>query len=162
MLWGRHGLWGAGLASNPVTMFEDVVRVPLIFNWPGRTPVQASRPEVVSLYDVLPTVCDAVNAAEPEGRNLCGRSFLPVIEGKPMPKKEPWRNLVFGHYRNTGMARDNRYKLVYRNDGQGPNELYDLARDAGEKTNLYANPQFITVRDRLTHDLVRWRKQYSS
>ena len=79
-----------------------------------------------------------------------------------MPKKQPWRNLVFGHLRNTEMARDNRYKLVERNDGKGPNELYDLRVDTREKVNQYANPQFVTVRDRLGRDLQTWRKQYSS
>ena len=47
------------------------------------------------------------------------------------------------------MARDNGYKLVLRNDGKGPNELFDVVGDPREKVNQYENPQFITVRDRL-------------
>lgn len=160
-LLGRHGLWSKGLASDPINMYEEVMRVPMIVNWPGRAPVESTRPEMVSFYDVLPTIVDAVDGQLPN-RNLCGRSFLPIITGTPLPKKEPWRNLVFGHYRNTEMARDNRFKLVQRNDGKGPNELFDLRADAREKVNLYENPQFITVRQRLAADLNRWRTQYSS
>lgn len=161
-LLGRHGLWSKGLASDPPNMYEETMRVPLIVNWPGRVPVEAARPELVSFYDVLPTLCAALETPPPTGRNLCGRSFLPILTGGGMPKKEPWRNLVFGHLRNTAMARDTRYKLVLRNDGQGPNELYDLRIDAREKVNQYANPQFVTVRDRLARDLQTWQRQYAS
>jgi hypothetical protein len=79
-----------------------------------------------------------------------------------MPKKEPWRNLVFAHLRNTEMVRDNRFKLVLRNGGKGPNELFDLRNDAREKVNQYPNPQFVTVRDRLAGDLKTWRQKYST
>jgi hypothetical protein len=58
------------------------------------------------------------------------------------------------------MARDLRYKLVVRNDGEGPNELYDLRVDPRENANQYSNPQFITVRDRLAKELEAWRKKY--
>jgi hypothetical protein len=59
------------------------------------------------------------------------------------------------------MARDNRYKLVLRDEGKGPAELYDLVADRHEKTNQYANPQFVSVRDRLAAELAAWRKKYS-
>jgi choline-sulfatase len=160
-LLGRHGLWSKGLASDPINMYEEVVQVPMIWNWPGKTPVQASRPELVSFYDVVPTVCDALDVPVPE-RNLCGRSFLPLLQGRAFPPKQAWRNLVFGHFRNTNMARDNRYKVVLRNGGKGPNELFDLRADVHEKQNQYDNPQFVSVRDRLTRDLETWRKQYSN
>lgn len=161
-LLGRHGLWSKGLASDPINMYEESMQVPMIWNWPGKTPVQATRPELVSFYDVLPTLCEALDVPAPANRNLCGRSFLPLLQGRPLPPKQAWRNLVFGHFRNTEMARDNRYKLVLRNGGKGPNELYDLRTDIREKQNQYDNPQFVSVRDRLTRDLEGWRKQYSN
>jgi arylsulfatase A-like enzyme len=161
-LLGRHGLWSKGLASDPINMYEEVVQVPMIFNWRGRSPVEAARPELVSFYDVLPTLCEAAGAPIPKDRNLCGRSFLPLVTGRSFPKKHPWQNLVFGHFRNTEMARDNRYKLVWRNDGKGPNELYDLRTDPREKHNQFDNPQFITVRDRLAAALDTWRKRFSN
>jgi arylsulfatase A-like enzyme len=80
---------------------------------------------------------------------------------RPQPRNASWRNLVFGHFRDTEMARDNRYKLVVRNGGKGPNELYDVRTDPREKTNQYDNPQFVTVRERLAKELADWRQQYS-
>jgi arylsulfatase A-like enzyme len=160
-LWARHGLWGADHASEPANLFDDALRVPMIWNWPGRVPIEGARSEVVSSYDFIPTVCEAVGAPAP-AKNLCGRSFLTIVTGGIPAKKEAWRNLVFGRLRNMGMARDNRYKLVLRNEGKGPNELYDVRVDSREKTNQYDNPQFLTVRDRLAGELAAWTRKYSA
>jgi arylsulfatase A-like enzyme len=161
-LLGRHGLWSKGLASDPINMYEEVIRVPFILSWPGKIPTEAMAPELVSFYDVMPSLCSAVGVTPPSGRNLSGRNFMPIAKRDPLPKGERWRNLVFGHFRNTEMARDNRFKLVLRNEGSGPNELFDLTKDARERTNLYDNPQFITVRDRLSKEIAAWRKQTSA
>ena len=160
-LLGRHGLWSKALASDPPNMYEEVVKVPLLISWPGKIPTGEVAPELISFYDVLPTLCEAAGVAPPSGRNLMGRSFLPLAKRDPLPKDKPWRNVVFGHFRNTEMARDTRYKLVLRNEGKGPNELYELARDPREKVNRYDDPQYITVRDRLAAELAEWRKRKS-
>jgi arylsulfatase A-like enzyme len=160
-LLGRHGLWSKGLASDPINMYQEVVETPMIWNWPGRVPPEAMRPEVVSSYDLLPALCAATGTQAPTNRNLCGRSYLPIATNTPFPRKQEWRNLAFGHFRNTGMARDSRYKVVVRDGGDGPGELYDLRTDPREKTNQYDNPQFVTVRERLRKELDAWRKKYS-
>jgi arylsulfatase A-like enzyme len=161
LLLGQHGVWGRGLASDPVNMYEEAMGVPMIWSWLGRIPPTNSRPELISSYDLFPSLCEAAGAPLPQGRNLCGRSYLPLALNQKLPKKEPWRTTVFGQYRNTEMARDNRYKLVVRDEGKGPGELYDLTADPREKVNHYANPQFVSVRDRLSADLAVWRKKYS-
>jgi len=159
-LLGRHGLWSKGLASDPINMYEEVMATPMIWNWHGKVPPQAVRPELVSFYDLLPSLCEATGSPVPQDRNLCGRSYLALATGRPLPRKQPWRNVVFGHFRNTEMVRDTRYKLVLRNEGQGPNELYNLRADPREKVNLYDDPQFVTVRDALTRELETWREKY--
>ena len=141
-------------------MYDEAVATPMIWSWPGHIPAQAVRPEMVSTYDFLPSVCDLLGA-QPAGRNLCGRSYLLVATGKPLPKKQPWRTTVFSHYQDTDMARVLRYKLVVRNQGKGPGELYDLVADPGEKANQYENPQFMTVRASLTDQLATWKQKFS-
>jgi arylsulfatase A-like enzyme len=158
-LLGRHGLWSKGHASDPINMYDEVMQVPMLFSWWGRVPAESTRPELISSYDLVPTLCESTGAALPSGRNLTGRSYLALAQNRPLPKREAWRNLVFGHFRNTEMARDNRFKVVLRNDGTGPNELFDLTKDPREKTNQYDNAEYVTVRDRLTRDLAAWRKQ---
>ena len=160
-LLGRHGLWSKGLASDPPNMYEEVVNVPMIMTWPGRIPVESARPELVSFYDVMPTFCELFGAPAPQ-RNLCGRSFLPLVARQAGVKPPSWRSTVFAHLRNTDMARDNRFKLVIRNSGAGPNELFDLRTDPREKVNQYSNPQFLTARERLAGELKQWKAGYAS
>ncbi len=160
-LLGRHGLWSKGHASNPINMYEEVMQVPMIWSWPGRIPVQAARPELVSFYDFLPTLCEAAGVEPPKDRNLCGRSYLPLLLNRPLPRKNPWPDLVFGHFRYTEMARDKYYKVIVRERGTGPGELYDMRKDPRERVNLYDDPGFVTVRTRLEKRLAEWREKYA-
>ena len=160
-LWGRHGLWDSGGASDPPNMFDEAVATPMLWSWRGHIPAVAHRPELVSAYDFVPTVCDMLSLNLPQ-RNLCGRSYVPLVEVKPLPAKSPWRKSVCAHLGNTGMAREDRYKLVSRNDGKGPNELYDLVIDPVEKDNQADNQQFLTIHNELTGILDKWKKDYST
>jgi arylsulfatase A-like enzyme len=160
-LLGRHGLWSAGHASNPPNMYEEVIGVPMLWSWPGKIPAEASVPEVVTSYDFLPTICELTGAAVPD-RHLSGRSYAPLVLRQPLPKKQPWRNVIYGQLRNTDMVRDSRFKLILRNGGQGPNELFDLDNDRAEKKNLYDSPDFLTVRNALTKEIAGWRQRTSA
>ena len=75
-LLGRHGLWSKGLASDPINMYDEVVQVPLILSWPGKIPTGEMAPEMISFYDVLPTLCEATGSTPPSNRGL-GRPKLP-------------------------------------------------------------------------------------
>jgi arylsulfatase A-like enzyme len=160
-LFGRHGLWGSGDASDPINMYEEVISTPMVWSWAGHVVPLATRPEMVSAYDLVPTICDITPAELPLG-NFCGRSYLALATGKPLPKKQPWRTTVFAQYDDTAMARSDRYKLVQRNEGKGPGELYDDKVDARERVNQYDNPQFMTVKASLQTDLSKWKQKYSA
>jgi arylsulfatase A-like enzyme len=157
-LFGRHGLWASGDASDPVNMYEEAIATPMVWSWSGHVVPLATRPEMVSAYDLVPTICDITPAQLPE-RNLCGRSYLALAGGKPLPKKQPWRTTVFAQYGDTAMARSDRYKLIARHEG---GELYDDKVDPREKLNQYDNPQFMTVKASLQAELGKWRQKYST
>jgi arylsulfatase A-like enzyme len=156
-LLGRHGLWGDAGASDPPNLYEEVVNVPLIWSYPARVPPSTMQVGLVSAYDLLPALCDFLSVQPPAG-SLHGRSYTLLATGKPFPKKQSWRTTVFGHYGNTEMARVERYKLVLRDEGKGPGELYDLRVDAAETVNRYDDPQFEDVKSSLTGRLAEWRK----
>jgi arylsulfatase A-like enzyme len=158
-LLGRHGLWGDGLASDPPNMFDEVLQVPVIWQWQGHIPPEAIRPELVRSFDFFPTVCELTHTAPPAASTTYpGRSYRPAVVNEPFPKKHPWSNILYGEFDKARMVRDKTYKLVLR-DG-GPNELYDVIHDTGEKANLYANTQYLGVRDGLTQTLETWSKQF--
>jgi arylsulfatase A-like enzyme len=160
-LFGRHGLWASGDASDPVNLYEEAVATPMVWSWAGHVVPMATRPEMVSAFDLVPTICDITPAGLPE-RNLCGRSYLALASGKPLPRKQPWRTTVFAQYGDAAMARSDRYKLIVRNEGKGPGELYDDKVDPREKLNQYENPQFMTVKASLLAELGKWKQKYSA
>lgn len=154
VLLGHHGLWGDGHASAPPNMFEEVVGVPLFWNWAAGVPPGAVRPEVVSLCDVSPTICELTGAPVPAGPSS-GRSIVNAVLGRKYPKKKPWRDRAYAALDDTRMARDSRYKFVLR--ANGPNELYDLDNDPTEQINRADDPEFIGVRADLTRELNNWK-----
>ncbi len=156
---GRHGLWANGLGSDPDNMFEEVTATPMIWNWPGVVPVQGVRPETVSSLDLVPSLCDAVDATVPDG--LVGQNYWPWLNARYKPKniggaKAPKAGTVFAEWKDTVMARDARYKLVMR--GARAAEFYDMRNDPGEGTNQIANPAFVSERQRLAEEIAEFRK----
>jgi arylsulfatase A-like enzyme len=163
-LLGRHGYWSKGLASDPINMYEEVMRVPLLLRWLGVIPPGKVRRELVSFYDFLPSILDMLELPLPKGRNLCGRSYWPVATTRALGH---WDNRVFGYFRNTAMVRENQYKLVLRNmspghGAKGPNELWDLEADPAEHSNRIEDRSLGHVRSRLAKDLEAWIKKFSS
>lgn len=159
MMLGQHGLWGSARGSETISGYEGVVRVPMIWNWPGEVPVQSARPEVLSHYDLLPTLAEICGANLP-GKALCGRNVSKIIQNEPLGKKERWHDLVFSQFGSADLIRDNRYKLILRNNGEGPNEMFDLRSDPRELVNQYENPQYVTVRDEMAAAIRTWREKY--
>ncbi len=158
-LLGHHGLWSNGLASEPDNMYDEVVGTPMIWNWPGVVPVQGTRPETVSALDLVPSLCEAVNATAPDG--LVGQNYWPWLNARYQPRKiggttAPKASTCFAEWRDTVMARDSRYKLVMR--GARVAEFYDLKNDPAEQTNQAANPTFISERQRLMAEIAAFRK----
>ena len=154
-LLGRHGLWGGATAADPVNLYEEVVRTPLIWTWPSRFPPQTVRNEVVNSYDLMPALCELTGVAPPAGSHV--PSYLPFVYGRRLGKKQTWPDLAFGRIRDAEMARDDRYKLILRNQGKGANELYDETADPKEQVNQVDNPKFVNMRERLTGQLAAWR-----
>jgi arylsulfatase A-like enzyme len=158
---GDHGdLGGAhGLPYKGPAMYEELVRVPLVIAWPGRI-VPGRSDALVSLIDLLPTVCALASVSAPSG--LDGVSLQPVLEGRAAGV----RDMVVGEYYGKQawrvpirMVRTDRWKYVrYRSDGE---ELYDLETDPGELRNLAAEASAGAQRARLSRALDDWMRRTS-
>ncbi|HSW46430.1 MAG TPA: sulfatase-like hydrolase/transferase [Phycisphaerae bacterium] len=152
---GHHGLVGKGNASNPRNMYDTSMQIPLIFRQPGRVPGGAETDAMFSAYDFVPTVLDYMGLPPSSGRNLPGKSFARVVRGED--RKGPV-DAVFGEYGRARMIRTDRWKLVHRADG-GPDELYDLQADPGEKTNLADKPELRKTYVELRTRIFKWFEQ---
>ena len=57
--------------------------------------------DMIGGYDLLYTLCAAADVTPP-ARNLCGRSYLPLVQGRSFPKKNPWRTIIYGSFSGAG------------------------------------------------------------
>jgi arylsulfatase A-like enzyme len=132
---GHHGIYGKGNGTFPQNMFDTSVKVPTLISRPGYVPQGEVCGELLSHYDVMPTLLDylGMEHSEAEAKKLPGRSFARLLRGKPLEARK--HVVVYDEYGPVRMIRNREWKYVHRYP-YGPHELYDLANDPGEKSNL--------------------------
>ena len=146
---GRHGLWGKGLAA-----YDDHQRIPAIASWPAAQKSAVGRTRsTFNLVDVMPTFLDAAGILLPP--HTQGISQLPVIRGETEMLRD-WTLVDFlatVHLHQQTFVKGDWKLVVYRHADYG--ELYDLADDPDQHTNLFDRSDARGTRDRLMQDLVR-------
>lgn len=156
---GHHGIWGKGNGTFPQNMYDSSVKVPANWSHPGRITEGAVRRELVSGYDFMPTLLDYVGLENPDAATLPGASFLGLLSlGKDVAQRE--HVVVFDEYGPVRMIRTEDWKYVHRLP-YGPHELYDLARDPGERVNLVDDPVHAERRAVLERQLRDWFLRYA-
>ena len=73
---------GRRLSGEKGSMLEGGALVPLIANWPGKTPVGKVSADMIDSSDLLPTLAEIAGAKLPESTILDGRSFAPQLHGQ--------------------------------------------------------------------------------
>ena len=129
---GQHGIWGKGNATTPQNMYDTSVQVPAIVSYPG-TVTPGTSEEMLSGYDVMPTILELLDLGDDLPDGLPGRSFLDVLTTGTATKERPV--VVYDEYGPTRMIRTRRWKYVHRYP-YGPHELFDMVDDPGERRNL--------------------------
>jgi len=156
---GQNGLWGMGDHTDPVSGFELMMQIPLIFRHPGGIPAGRTSDLIVSNYDFMPTVLGYLGLGEkmPREPKSPGRDFSPVLAGK-----EPiaWENVMFYEFEILRAVRAERWKYVARFP-DGPFELYDMENDPQERVNLYGQPGMEAIRDEMAARLTAFFDEYA-
>ena len=128
---GHHGIWGKGNGTRPPNMYDTSVKVPCIMVQEGRLPAGVTNQDLLSGYDIFPTILEYLGiSAEPTHRKP-GSSFNAVLEGKHLPPDR--KVVVYDEYGPVRMVRTRDWKYVHRFPS-GPHELFDLRNDPGERT----------------------------
>ena len=137
---GDHGegLGDKVETGHGIFIYEETLRVPLIFYNRRIFPRSQVIESVVRLVDIAPTILDAAGLSG-EAANMQGRSLIDWIKGK---ERKDLDSLVETHY-----PRDNfgwselvglvagPWKII-----QAPRpEFYDLENDPGEKKNIFGS-----------------------
>ena len=142
-----HGemLGDHGLIQKGCRFYEGLVRVPLIFSWPGHFAEGARSDALVELLDKTPTIMELAGLEPPQCMQGC--SLLPMLRGESSPDHH--RDFVRCEYYDAldepdgsfaTMYRDERYKLVVYH-GHDLGELYDLEEDPEEFENMWDEPE---------------------
>jgi arylsulfatase A len=136
------------LRGRKTTMYEGGIRVPMIARWPGR--IAAGKTNDLPWYfaDFMPTAAELAGAKAPAG--IDGMSVAPALLGGSQKRHEfmYWELPTYQAKTGTFLpgaplaaVRMGDWKAV-RPGQDAPLELYNLAKDTGEKTNVAAeNPK---------------------
>jgi arylsulfatase A-like enzyme len=140
--------------------YEGGVREPLIVVAPGVTKPASSCDSPVISTDFYPTLLQLAGQPLKPEQHLDGVSFVPLLKGESAVRGKPlfWH---YPHYANqggspNGVIRDGDWKLIEWYE-DGALELYNIAQDLSETTNLAAK-QPERVRE-LHAKLIAWRKE---
>jgi choline-sulfatase len=137
---GDHGesLGDHGEQAHGFFVYESVTRVPLIVRAPFDSMKGRRIEDPVRLVDVLPTVLALVGVTAPANDTIDGRSLVPLLTGATREMgleayAEALYPLHHFGWSDLRALREGRFKLI-----AAPRpELYDLADDPQESTNLF-------------------------
>ncbi len=154
--YGEHAGSARPLREAKGTTFEGGCRTPCIMSWPGTIPAGAECDKIAATIDLLPTVCDLLEAPLPP-LPIDGRSIRCLIEGRP-GAESPHEAYYFYDGKQLQAIRSGRWKLHFphayrtlngRIGGKGGRpvpyeqarigcQLFDLQEDIGETTDVSA------------------------
>jgi arylsulfatase A len=97
------------LVGGKRTLLEGGSRVPLIVNWPGKTPAGQVRQDLIDFSDFFPTFIELGRASLPEKVVIDGVSFAAQVRGQPGKQRE-W---VYVELEGESYVRDVRWKLTH-------------------------------------------------
>lgn len=132
------------LRGRKGSVYEGGIRVPLLVRWPGRVPAGRVSDTPWMFVDFIPTCATLAGLPVPAG--IDGVDFLPHLTGRePAPAERP----LYWEMPEDGVlwqaARLGRWKAVRPAAGR-PVELYDLAADPAESSDVAATHPDVTAR----------------
>ncbi|HVW02422.1 MAG TPA: arylsulfatase, partial [Planctomycetaceae bacterium] len=136
--------------------WEGGHRVPFIVRWPGRAKAGTTSDQLICLTDVMATVAAAIGAELPHDAAEDSFNMLPALKGEAAAPIRPYLlTQAFGGARTLSIRRGRWKYLDHRGSGgnnyaaaelkpfalpetapDAPGQLFDLAQDPGETTNL--------------------------
>ncbi len=149
---GQHGLMGKQ------NCYEHSVRVPLIFAGPG-VPEGSRSDAFVYLFDIFPTLCELTGTPRPgsvEGKSLVGAMHDPSERVRD--------TLYFAYVASQRAVKNRTHKLIEYavRDRQRQTQLFDLANDPWETTNLAGAPGSDQIIAELRVEMLRYRDAWEA
>ncbi len=154
---GHHGVYGKGNGTFPMNMYETSVKVPMIISQPGTLAEDSVVDEMLSHYDIMPTLLDRFGMKNPDAEKLPGMSFNAILDGRSFAGRDPV--VIFDEYGPVRMIRSTEWKYVHRYP-YGPHELYHVSEDPNEQHDLISDESLVSIREELKAQLDDWFTRY--
>ena len=120
------------LSGGKGSLHEGGVRVPAFVNWPGHLQPRTVT-EPLSMVDIMPTLLALAGGHGDPAHPFDGKDIWPTLaKGAPSPHDD----ILINVEANRGAIRKGDWKLLKNALMPGKTELYDLAKDPGETTNV--------------------------
>ena len=153
---------GGPLRGMKRALYEGGVRVPFIARWSGQIAAGSTSAHIGYFGDMMATVTDITRQALPAG--LDSISIVPTLLGRSGQAEHEF--LYFEFYEQGGRqsVRFGDWKAIREPLKTGPMQLFDLAHDLGETTNVANSHPDLVARaaaymDRAHVDDPMWRVQ---
>jgi arylsulfatase A-like enzyme len=128
-------------------LYEGGIRVPLIVRWPGQVPAGRTSDHVGYFADLMPTACQLADIGDVPQND--GQSFVATCLGRGQQLHHDFLFWEFYEQGGRKAVRQENWKAVLQGfDTSRKIELYDLAHDIGETTDVAAEHPEIVERMR--------------
>src|SRR5215467_10422841 len=119
--------------DGKATLYEGGTRVVALANWPGHITPGTVVAQPIHMVDMYPTLAGLAGASLAKTKPLDGLDVWSTLsEGKPSPRRE----VVYDIEPFRGAIRQGEWKLVWKATLPPKVELFNLAQDPSEQTNL--------------------------
>jgi arylsulfatase A-like enzyme len=145
-------------------VYDESFKTPLLIRWPNEIKPGTTNDEMVQNLDFAQTFLDLAGITAPS--DMQGESLVPLLKGDV----ESWsREAVYYHYYeypSVHMVKRHyaivtkEFKLVHFYYDVDEWELYDRLRDPQEMNNVYADPAYAEIVQKLHKELEELRIQY--
>jgi arylsulfatase A-like enzyme len=124
---------------------EGGIRVPFIARWPGVVPAGQTSDEIVTFWDMMPTLAELAGSDIPQ--NIDGISVVNALTGRPQEQTHEYLYWDYGHCRDRydQAVRIGKWKGI-RLGQNNKIQLFNLENDIGEKNDVAANHSDIVVK----------------
>jgi arylsulfatase len=121
-------------------VYEGGIRVPMVARWTGKIPAGTVSAHASAFEDYMPTFAEMAGVARPAG--IDGQSMLAALQGRASGQKP--RDYLYWEFQGKQVVRMGSWKGI-RDAATGAFELYDLAKDIGETSEVAAaNPAIVS------------------
>lgn len=125
---------GGELHGRKSEAYEGGIKTPMIACWKGKIKAGSTSNHLSAFWDFLPTAAEIANVKNPDG--IDGISMLPTLLGKDKLQKK--HDYLYWERSQVQAIHKGDLKAVIKNekDKEPSIEIFNLAKDPSEKTNL--------------------------